>query len=113
VFAAFLVNSQRPRNETAQPSAAFVRASGKCAECHYRQQYSIVHEYELSRNAKEKVNCLDCHVPADHQQGMQHHGFVIVAKLTAANCRGCHESQRDYDQAPKLRARASQHEASL
>ena len=39
MFAAFLVNSQRPRNETAQPSAAFVRASGKCAECHYRQQY--------------------------------------------------------------------------
>jgi hypothetical protein len=44
------------------------------------------------RHAKEKVNCLDCHAPADQQQGMQHHGFLIVAKLTAANCRGCHES---------------------
>ncbi len=92
VFAAFLLNSQRPRIETQQPSAAFVRASGKCAQCHYQQQYSIVHEYELSRHAVEKVNCLDCHAPAERQQGVQHHGFVIVTKLTAANCRGCHES---------------------
>jgi hypothetical protein len=33
---------------TSQPSAALIRASGKCAECHINQQYSIVHEYSLS-----------------------------------------------------------------
>lgn len=48
VLAGFLVNAQRPRVETGQPGADFVRGSGKCAECHTRQQHSIVHEYELS-----------------------------------------------------------------
>jgi len=91
VFTAFLINSRRPRAETEQPSAAFVRASGKCAECHYNQQYSVVHEYELSRHAQKNVNCLDCHSPAQNQKGEQHHGFVIATKLTAANCRSCHE----------------------
>ena len=68
ILAAFLINRQRPRIETDQPTAAFVRASGKCAECHIRQQYSVVHEYEMSRHAQRGVNCLDCHQPADGQQ---------------------------------------------
>ena len=58
IVGAFLVNRARPRVETDQPTAAFVRASGKCAECHIRQQYSIVHEYELSVHAKKGINCL-------------------------------------------------------
>ena len=91
IVSAFLVNRQRPRVETAQPTADFVRASGKCAECHARLQYSVVHEYEMSAHAKKGVNCLDCHQPAEGQQKQEHHGFVIATHLTAGNCRGCHE----------------------
>src|SRR5262249_12186448 len=91
IVAAFLVNRARPAVETAQPSAAFVRASGKCAECHSRQQYSIVHEFEMSVHAQKGTNCLDCHQGAANQQTKDHHGFVIATKLTAGNCRSCHE----------------------
>jgi hydroxylamine dehydrogenase len=91
IIGAFLINRGRPRLETDQPTAAFVKASGKCAECHYNQQYSVVHEYELSRHAEKRVNCLDCHQPADHQKGKEHHGFVITTQMTPGNCRSCHE----------------------
>jgi hydroxylamine dehydrogenase len=91
IVGAFLVNRARPRVETDQPSAELVRASGKCAECHSQQQYSIVHEYELSRHAQRGINCLDCHQPADGQSKKDHHGFVVSTKLTAGNCRSCHE----------------------
>jgi hydroxylamine dehydrogenase len=37
IVSAFLVNRARPRVEVEQPSADFVRASGKCAECHSQQ----------------------------------------------------------------------------
>jgi hypothetical protein len=92
ILSAFLINRARPRVETSQPTADFVRASGKCAECHARLQYSVVHEYELSAHAKKNVNCLDCHQPAEGQQKKDHHGFVIAAHLTAGNCRSCHEA---------------------
>jgi hydroxylamine dehydrogenase len=91
IVGAFLLNRARPRVETEQPSAAFVRASGKCAECHTQQQYSVVHEYEISVHAEKGVNCLDCHQPADGQPKSEHHGFVVATKLTAGNCRSCHE----------------------
>jgi hypothetical protein len=91
IVSAFLINRARPRVETDQPSAAFVRASGKCAECHIQQQYSVVHEYEMSVHAQKGVNCLDCHQPAQEQQKKDHHGFVIATKLTAGSCRSCHE----------------------
>jgi hypothetical protein len=64
IMAAFLINRARPKTETGGPSSEFVRASGKCAECHSRTQYSIVHEYEMSRHAQKGVNCLDCHQAA-------------------------------------------------
>jgi hydroxylamine dehydrogenase len=91
IVGAFMVNRARPRTDVDQPSASFVRASGKCAECHTQQQYSIVHEYELSRHAKNGVNCLDCHQPSEGQSKKEHHGFVVSTKLTAGNCRSCHE----------------------
>jgi len=69
VLAAFLVNRARPKGETEQPSAEFVRATGKCAECHSRTQYSVVHEYELSKHANKGVTCLDCHQPTAGQKG--------------------------------------------
>ncbi len=93
VLAGFLINRQRPAIETEQPSAAFVKASGKCAECHTQQHYSIVHEYELSVHARKGVNCLDCHQAADKQEKADHHGFVISKTVTAANCRSCHENE--------------------
>jgi hypothetical protein len=52
IVAAFLINRARPKTETEQPTADFVRASGKCAECHARLQYSVVHEYEMSAHAR-------------------------------------------------------------
>src|SRR5215472_8590566 len=67
VLAAFLFNRARPRVETEQPSAELVRATGKCAECHSRMQYAVVHQYEMSRHAQKGVNCLDCHQPAAGQ----------------------------------------------
>src|SRR4029077_19782287 len=91
ILAAFLLNRARPKVETDQPSADFVRATGKCAECHARTQYSVVHEYEMSRHAQKGVNCLDCHQPAAGQSKKDHHGFVVSTKLTAGNCRSCHE----------------------
>ncbi|HYM26265.1 MAG TPA: ammonia-forming cytochrome c nitrite reductase subunit c552 [Vicinamibacterales bacterium] len=91
IVGAFLINRARPPVETRQPSADFVRASGKCAECHLRQQYSVVHEFEMSVHAKQGVNCLDCHQPAAGQRKQDHHGFTIATRLTAGNCRSCHE----------------------
>lgn len=91
ILGAFLLNRARPGVETQQPRAELVRATGKCAECHARTQYSVVHEYEMSLHARKGVNCLDCHQPAANQEKKEHHGFVISAKLTSGNCRSCHE----------------------
>ena len=92
VLAAFLINWARPKVETEQAQGEFVRATGKCAECHSRTQYSVVHEYEMSKHAQKGVNCLDCHQAAEGQEKKDHHGFVVSAgRLTAANCRSCHE----------------------
>ena len=93
VLAGFLVNRQRPAVETSQASAAMVRATGKCAECHTTQHYSIVHEYELSAHAAKGVSCLECHQPArepgqDGSSRLRHRKTV-----TAANCRSCHETE--------------------
>ncbi len=91
ILGAFLINRARPKVEVEQPTSDFVLASGKCAECHARMQYSVVHEYEMSVHAKKGVNCLDCHQPSTGQKKVDHHGFVISAHLTAGNCRSCHE----------------------
>jgi hypothetical protein len=53
ILAAFLRNRAKPRAETDQPSAEFVSATRKCAECHARTQYSVVHEYEMSLHARK------------------------------------------------------------
>src|SRR3984893_14525485 len=92
-LAGYLVNRQRPAFETDQPGAAFVKATGRCAECHIRQHYSVVHEYELSVHAKKGVNCLECHQQVEGQQKMEHHGFTLSKALTSANCKGCHPLQ--------------------
>jgi hypothetical protein len=91
LVAAFLVNWFRPAAVTEQPTAELVRASGRCAQCHLQQQYSVVHEYSLSAHARQHVSCLECHQPAEGQKGKEHHEFTITTQLTAANCRSCHE----------------------
>ncbi len=80
ILAAFLINRARPKSESEQPTADLVRATGKCAECHSRTQYAVVHEYEMSCHAKKGVNCLDCHQPAAGQEKKDHHGFVISSQ---------------------------------
>ena len=93
IAAALIVNSRRPAIETAQPNAAMVRASGKCAECHRQETQAMVVEFERSRHATMGVTCLDCHRPQEHQEGMEHRGFAIAKHLTAANCSQCHQAQ--------------------
>jgi hypothetical protein len=95
LVAAFMINRARPAPETAQPSAALVRASGKCAECHARETPAIVREYEMSRHAARTVNCLECHQALAGQEKYEHRGFVLARHVTAANCRQCHASQYD------------------
>lgn len=51
ILGAFLMNRARPRAETERPTAALVQATGKCAECHLRTQYAVVHQYEKSVHA--------------------------------------------------------------
>jgi hypothetical protein len=59
VVAAFMVNARRPGSDLMQPTAALVRATGKCAECHRQETSAVVHELELSRHNAAGVNCLD------------------------------------------------------
>jgi hypothetical protein len=93
VVSAFMLQSRRPRVEVTQPTAALVRATGKCAECHRQETSAIVHEYEMSRHNALGVTCLDCHQPAEGQDKQEHRGFAISPKVTAANCRQCHRTQ--------------------
>ena len=93
VVGAFMINRRRPAIETDQPNASLVRATGKCAECHLRQQYSVVHEYEMSHHGEKGITCLDCHQPAANQQGKDHNGFTITTQMTSGNCRSCHEGE--------------------
>jgi hypothetical protein len=91
IVSAYLLHSRRPRSELEQPNAAFVKATGKCAECHLNLQYSVVHEFEMSVHARKGINCLDCHQVVAGQKSKDHHGFVINTGPTPANCRVCHE----------------------
>ena len=93
VIGAIILNSYRPPTDLYQPSAAYVRATGKCAECHRNETGAIVHEFEMSKHAARGVNCLDCHTVEPGQESMDHRGFVINTKVTAANCKGCHDTQ--------------------
>jgi len=95
VVAAFALNAMRPRSEVAQPTAALVKATGKCAECHRQETSAIVHEYEMSRHSAKGVTCLECHQPVQGQRKLDHRGFAINTQVTAANCSNCHRTQYD------------------
>lgn len=91
IVTAFILHSRRPDYVVNQPTPQFIKATGKCAECHDNAQHSIVHEFEMSAHAQKGVNCLDCHQVAPGQESRDHHGFVINGGVTPANCRSCHE----------------------
>jgi hydroxylamine dehydrogenase len=93
VVAAFMINARRPPRDTSQPSAALVRATGKCAECHRRETSAVVHEYEMSRHSTVGVNCLECHRNVEGQEPLEHRGFTIAKNVTAANCKECHATE--------------------
>jgi hypothetical protein len=95
IVSAYVINSKRPSIVVQQPNAAFVKASGKCAECHRNLQYSIVHEYEMSKHAAKGVTCLDCHQVQPGQTATNHNGFVINTGITPANCKTCHAAIYD------------------
>lgn len=93
LIGAFLLHGLRPAGQLRQPSARFVAATGKCAECHRRETSAVVHEFEMSVHAEKNVNCLDCHHPVQGQESVDHRGFVIAKHLTAANCKECHATE--------------------
>jgi len=93
IVLAFMINHERPGVETAQPSAMYVMATGKCVECHIRETPAIVYEYETSHHAAKGVSCLDCHQPMPGQEKEDHRGFVISKQLTAQNCQQCHRTE--------------------
>lgn len=93
IIAALLVHRARPARELLQPTAAHVRAVGKCASCHRRETPAMVIQYEGSRHSAAGVTCLDCHAPRPGQEEMAHEGFVIASSLTAGNCAACHADQ--------------------
>jgi len=95
IVAAFVLNSRRPEWESAQPTAALVRASGKCAECHRQETAAVVSQFEMSVHAVKGINCLDCHQPTERQEKADHHGFVITTRVTAKNCAQCHRTEYD------------------
>ena len=101
IVAAFLINNARPRIETSQPGPEYIRATGKCAECHTRETSAIVHQYSTSNHAGANVTCYDCHRPQQNQEPFTHNGFTLAKHLTALNCSQCHSTE--YEQFQKSR----------
>ena len=93
IVAATIFNSHRPASDLQHPTAAHVRATGKCAECHRLETAAVVHQFESSMHAAQGITCLDCHQPAEGQASIDHKGFVIASDLTAKNCAECHATE--------------------
>ena len=93
IVAAFLINSKRPSIETDQPGPEYVRATGKCAECHSQETAAIVHQYSMSKHASANVTCYDCHSSQDGQAQVDHKGFILAVDVTALNCAQCHTTE--------------------
>ncbi len=97
IVAALLLNRSRPYVGSSEygreRGPQFVRATGKCAECHSRETSAIVHMYEMSMHASKGVTCLDCHQPVDGQEPMAHSGFTLATEMTSLNCFQCHQNE--------------------
>lgn len=98
---ALLIHRARPAEELDQPGAAWVRATGKCAECHERETSAVVRQYEAGAHVRGGVTCYDCHRPVAGQEGKDHNGFLLSASVTSANCRQCHATE--YEQFARSR----------
>ncbi|MDA7951668.1 MAG: ammonia-forming cytochrome c nitrite reductase subunit c552 [Pirellulaceae bacterium] len=96
IASSILLTNYRPAVETNRVTAAAVRATGECAACHRHETSSVVHQFEMSRHAAANVTCLDCHMPVEGQEELDHHNFTITTKMTSKNCASCH--QTEYDQ---------------
>lgn len=105
IISAFILNQRRPAVDTERSEAAYVRASGKCAECHSHETAAIVHQYSTSQHARANVTCYECHQPQEGQEEISHKGFVLAKELTSKNCQQCHTTE--YDQFVKSRHGAS------
>jgi cytochrome c553 len=53
ILSAFLFQHALPCIETDQPNASLMKAAGKCAECHRRQQYSPSLHPRIHRNPRD------------------------------------------------------------
>jgi hydroxylamine dehydrogenase len=95
IVAAFLIHNARPMRQTDHPSAQYVRATGKCAECHRRETGAVVHQFSLSKHAKQGLSCIECHRPVPGQVEHEHHGFKLNKRVTALNCKQCHSTEYD------------------
>ena len=95
IFGALLFNTKRPKVASMQPNVEYVKAQGKCAECHRNETSGIVHQFERSRHVKAGVTCLDCHNPNDKQEAIEHRGFKINKEVSSGNCKACHKSEYD------------------
>ena len=67
-------------------------ATGKCG-MPPPETSAVVHEFEGSRHNATGVNCLECHRNVEGQEPLEHRGFTIAKKVTAANCRECHATE--------------------
>jgi hypothetical protein len=65
--------------QTAHPTAANVRAVGKCGECHSRETPAIVHEYSMSRHAAVLAR------PGENLFSRLLYGAPVFAPLLFAN----------------------------
>jgi len=95
VVGAVLLNQRRPELERSLPTADLVRATGQCASCHRDETAAVVEQYDRSAHNRAGINCLQCHGPADGQEGVEHRGFEITPAVTSANCAQCHAEQYD------------------
>ncbi|MCH8010792.1 MAG: nitrate reductase [Candidatus Marinimicrobia bacterium] len=95
IVAAFMINNARPKIEISQPGPEYVRAVGKCAECHLHETSAIVHQYSMSKHASQNVTCFECHRPQKRQETFNHKGFTLARNLTALNCSQCHSTEYD------------------
>ena len=93
IIAALIVRSEQRVLDRSQPTAAHMRARGKCAQCHMRETSAIVEQFHLSKHAASAVNCLDCHAVEDGQEKVSHRGFEIATSVTSKNCATCHSTQ--------------------
>ena len=94
VVAAFLIHRERPEM-LEQPGPEYVRATGKCAECHRHETSAIVHQYSMSKHASQNVSCFECHRAQQGQEEFSHKGFTLAKNLTALNCSQCHSTEYD------------------